>query len=87
MIIYYADGPSGSESKIGRSSTVQSTTNPNWSDVFSLSWNYKKDQRIHVKIYDNDRLRRDDKIEEVWFQMNDYVAHGQKLTVILPKKG
>jgi hypothetical protein len=53
-----------------------------------------KEQRVHIcikrlqfKIWDHDNLREDDKAGLTWVELNDYVSHGQVLTLNLNKKG
>jgi Ca2+-dependent lipid-binding protein len=87
VIITSTDGLTGKEKEVGRSTTVSSSSNPNWGDVFSFNWNKNKDQRLHFKIYDDDNLREDDKLGNGWIEVNDYVAKGQSYTLPLPKKG
>ncbi|OXA52061.1 uncharacterized protein LOC110852799 [Folsomia candida] len=86
VIITATDGISGKERDVGRSTTVSSTSNPNWGDVFQFQWDRKKDQRLHFKIYDDDTLREDDKLGSAWIEVNDFVAKGS-YTLVLPKKG
>jgi len=87
VIIKYTEGLNGKEKDVGRTTTVSSTRNPNWGDVMTFNWNKNKDQRLHFKIYDDDNLREDDKLGNGWIEVNDYVAHGQKYTLVLPKRG
>jgi Ca2+-dependent lipid-binding protein len=87
VIIKYTEGLNGKEKDVGRTATVTSTRNPNWGDVMTFNWNKNKDQRLHFKIYDDDNLREDDKLGNGWIEVNDYVAHGQKYTLVLPKRG
>ena len=44
-------------------------------------------QYLQFKIWDNDNFREDDKAGLVWVSVNDYVSHGQVMTVDLNKKG
>jgi len=87
VIITSTNGVSGKEASLGRSATVSSTSNPTWGDVFTFQWDSKKDQRWHFKIYDDDKLREDDKLGGGWVEVNDYVAHGQTYTLNIPKRG
>jgi len=87
VIVKYTDGVSGKEKDVGRTATVSGTRNPSWGDVLTFQWNKNKDQRLHFKIYDDDTLREDDKLGQGWIEVNDYVAHGQTYTLILPKRG
>jgi len=87
VIITATDGVTGKEREVGRSGTVSSTRNPSWGDVFTFSWDRKKDQRLKFKIYDEDNLREDDKLGVGWIEVNDYVAKGQTYTLPLPKQG
>jgi len=87
VIIKYTEGLNGQEKNVGRTTTVSSTSNPNWGDVMTFNWNKNKDQRLHFKVYDDDNLREDDKLGQGWIEVNDYVAHGQKYTLVLPKQG
>jgi len=87
VIITLADGVAGKEKDVGRSTTVSGSRNPSWGDVFTISWDAKKDQRLHFKIYDDDNLREDDKLGAGWIEVNDFVAKGQTYTLPLPKRG
>jgi len=87
VMISYTEGITGKEREVGRSTTVSSSSNPNWGDTFTFNWNKNKDQRLRFKIYDDDKLREDDKLGVGWIEVNDYVAHGQSYTLPLPKKG
>jgi hypothetical protein len=86
VIVTVAEGISGKEKDVGRSATVSSTRNPQWGDIFTVNWDYKKDQRLHFAMYDDDNLREDDKLGSGWLELNDFVAGGQAKTVLLPKK-
>lgn len=46
VIIKYTEGLNGKEKDVGRTTTVSSTSNPNWGDVMTFSWNKNKDQVI-----------------------------------------
>jgi len=87
VIVKYSEGLNGKEKDVGRTTTVSSSSNPNWGDVLTFNWNKNKDQRLHFKIYDDDNLREDDKLGQGWVEVNDYMAHGQSYTLVLPKKG
>jgi len=87
VIVKYTEGLNGKEKDVGRTATVSSTSNPNWGDVLTFNWNKNKDQRLHFKIYDDDTLREDDKLGQGWIEVNDFVAHGQSYSLVLPKKG
>jgi len=87
VIIKAIDGISGKERDVGRSATVTRSSNPSWGDVFQFQWDRKKDQRLRFAIFDDDTLREDDKLGLAWIEVNDYVAHGQVYTLVLPKKG
>ncbi|CAL8147216.1 unnamed protein product [Orchesella dallaii] len=81
------EGPDGSATEIGRTSTVSSTSNPDWGDVLTVEWNKALNQRLHFKVYDDDFLRSDDHLGQGWMQLNDYVGRGQVYTVLLLKYG
>ncbi|OXA60880.1 Synaptotagmin-4 [Folsomia candida] len=85
VIITATDGISGKEREVGRSSTVSSSSSPNWGDVFQFQWDRKKDQRFKLKIWDEDTLG-DEKLGLGWMEVNDFVAQGS-YTLLLPKKG
>lgn len=85
VIITATDGISGKERDVARSSTVSSSSNPNWGDVFTFQYDRKKDQRLKFKIWDEDTLS-DEKLGTGWVEVNDFVAKGS-YTLILPKKG
>jgi len=87
VIVTYTEGLTGKEREVGRTTTVASTSNPSWGDVLSLNWNKSKDMRLRFRIFDDDTLREDDKLGQGWIEVNDYVAHGQSYTLIMPKKG
>jgi len=86
VIIKAIDGISGKERDVGRSATVTRSSNPSWGDVFQFQWDRKKDQRLRFTIYDDDTLK-DDKLANAYIEVNDYIAHGQVYTLVLPKKG
>jgi hypothetical protein len=87
VIVSVSDGPSGKLRSVGRTATVTSSSNPVWGDVLTVAWDYKKDQRLHFKIYDEDNLREDDKLGLGFMDLNTYVARGQAYTFPLPKQG
>jgi Ca2+-dependent lipid-binding protein len=87
VVITSVDGVSGKERDVGRTTTISSSSNPNWGDVLTFNWDQSKDQRLRFKIYDDDKLREDDKLGTGWIEVNDYVAKGQTYTLPMPKKG
>jgi len=87
VVITLAEGPSGKEKDVGRTSTVTSSSSPTWGDVFNINWDKNRDQRLHFKIYDDDTLREDDKLGSAWIEVNDFIAKGNSYTFPLPKKG
>jgi len=85
--VYFAEGFTGKEVKIGRTGTINKNQNPKWGEIFDFSYDAKKNQRFVIKIYDNDSLRTDDKAGFGYVDLEDYMRHGQMITVNLSKRG
>jgi len=85
--IFSAEGITGKETKIGRTATVDNDKNPKWGEVFDFNYDATKNQRLVIKIYDNDALRRDEKGGFGYIELDDYMRHGQVITVNLSKRG
>jgi len=85
--VFSTEGLTGKKTKIGRSGTLSNTKNPAWGDTFTLNWDKRREQRLFFKVYDDDNLREDDTTGKAWVEVNDYVAHGQSITINLHKRG
>ena len=87
MEIFYTENGGTKEKRLGRTSTISDTENPEWGDVFEFDFDRSKGQRWHFKVKDHDNLREDDTAGKAWVIVEDYVDKGQVYTANLHKKG
>lgn len=85
--IYYTEGGSTRETKLGRSDTITDNENPDFGNVFEFDFDRSKNQKWHFKIFDHDNLREDDKGGQTWVDVSDYVDKGQITNANLDKQG
>jgi len=85
--IFLVDGITGKETKVGRTATINGNKNPSWGETFEISYDAKKNQRLVLKIWDDDSLQPDDKAGIGYVDLEDYMRRGQIITVHLSKQG
>jgi len=80
-IVYVVEGISGNEVKIGRTATVQNSESPVWGERFIVNYVASKNQRLVIKIYDDDTMRGDERGGFGYLDLDDYMRRGQKRVV------
>jgi len=85
--IFYTENNGKEEIRLGQTSTITDTENPDWGDTFEFEFVRSKRQRLTIRMFDEDNLREDDKLGQVYVEMIDFVDKLGHLTATLPKKG
>ncbi|XP_021951543.1 uncharacterized protein LOC110848603 [Folsomia candida] len=71
--------------KVGDSETIVNEANPQWVKVFKVQYIKGLNQKIWVEVRDHDPINPDDVVGEAFIDLDEYMEHGQQLTV--PLKG
>ncbi|ODM89931.1 Protein BONZAI 3 [Orchesella cincta] len=87
FIVSLSEDGGESKSEIGRSDTIENQLNPDWANVFEVSFDRDKNQYLYFHVWDEDTLREDDTSVEFWVNLTDYVDKGQLTTANLDKAG
>jgi len=84
--VFLAENFAG-EKEIGRTNTVENNENPDWTTELTVDFDRSKVQQLHLIVWDEDDLRRDDRVGRAWLNLIDYVDGGQVTEIPLDKQG
>jgi len=69
--------------KLGKTEELSNNANPDFYHVFWIIWKRGTQQKVKLEVRDVDNLRPDDPLGEYTFDLDEYVAKGEKLNVTL----